>query len=115
MQKYDRGHRLDKGALRAYKNGERPISRWSKKLLLKALLDTLEQTNNDRAKLFKDEVLRIALKDLKNKFLKVTGTHLTGNYFRHTDFYRVLNVIEMNEFIEHFYYKPTYYVQQKLF
>ena len=48
MQKYDRGHRLDKGALRAYKNGERPISRWSKKLLLKALLDTLERTSKDR-------------------------------------------------------------------
>ena len=120
-KKYDRGHRFDNGAIQAYKDGEKPLSKWSKRILVVELDKVLEKTNFSQItpmySLSKDDVKnhirKMNKKDLQRVLIK-TDVHKTGNYYMNTKFYRVPNEFEIVSFISQKIYKPKEYIQLKL-
>ena len=120
-KKYDRGHRFDNGAIQAYKDGEKPLSKWSKRILVVELDKVLEKTNFSQItpmySLSKDDVKnhirKMNKKDFKRGLIK-TDVHKTGNYYMNTKFYRVPNEFEIVSFISQKIYKPKEYIQLKL-
>lgn len=118
---YDRGHRLDNGAITAYKSGEMPISKWTKKIIVKELTKVVDKANLDRAcsmyDLSRDKIKEEIAKMPKEKLIKSlikTDTHRTGNYFQKTKFYRIPNEIEFVSFVIDCIYKPKEYIQLPL-
>ena len=119
---YDRCHRLDNGAIIAYNCGEKPISKWTKKIIVAKLFKEIDRADLSRTyqayKVNKEDVKQNVLKMtkdyLKKKVLVRTEVHRTGNYYRNTKFYRVLNANELPSFVEQCIYKPKEYIQLKL-
>lgn len=121
---YDRTHRFDAGALQSYNKGERPLSLWSKKLLLQELNLAVEHADYDLDKLYRlyqtdKEEIKKSISKLNKKFLIEhtlvrTGTHKTGNYFQNTAFYRILQASELYKFLTTYIVRPKEVVQLNL-
>ena len=75
------GYSMSINADNAYKNGEMPLSKWTKKDLLNVLES---EYNIDTSNLKKYK-----LKTLKEYFLTKTSWHHTSSYFNETDFYGI--------------------------
>ena len=71
---YD-GYRMSKRAAEAYGNGERPLSRWTKKELLAAIRD--------------ERIRKYSLPVLKSYFLWRSSWHHTSRFANSTDFYSI--------------------------
>ena len=41
---YDRSHRFDNGAIQAYKDGEKPLSKWTKKIMVAEFNKVIDKT-----------------------------------------------------------------------
>jgi len=118
---YDRGHRYDSGAIQAYHDGEKPLSKWTKKILVYEFNKVVDKTPFFRItpiyNLTKEDVKQHIKKMTKEELQKVlikTDVHKTGNYYMNTKFYRVPNEVEITSFIIQKIYKPKEYVQIKL-
>lgn len=118
---YDRGHRYDNGAIQAYHDGEKPMSKWSKKLMVAEFNKVVDKTSFIRITpiyhLTQEDVKKYIQKMNKEELQKVlvkTDTHRTGNYYMNTKFYRVPNEVEITSFIIQKVYKPKEYVQLHL-
>lgn len=75
------GYSMSVNANNAYKSGEMPFSKWTKK----DLLDILESEYNIDVSHLK----KYKLKTLKEYFLTKTSWHHTSSYFNETDFYGI--------------------------
>ena len=71
---YD-GYRMSKRATEAYSNGEKPLSRWTKKELLDAIGDK--------------RIRKYSLSVLKSYFLWRSSWHHTSRFANSTDFYSI--------------------------
>lgn len=118
---YDRGHRFDKGAIQAYHDGEKPLSKWTKKIMVVEFNKVIDKIDFFRItpvyNLTKDDVkqhIKKMNKEDLHKILIKTDVHRTGNYYMNTKFYRIPNELEITSFIVQKIYKPKEYIQQKL-
>lgn len=75
------GYSMSIRANNAYKTGEKPFSKWTKK----DLLDILENEHNIDI----SDLKKYKLKTLKEYFLTRTSWHHTSSYFNETDFYGI--------------------------
>lgn len=81
-----RGHSMSNRAATAYNDGEMPISKWTKKVLLEELAEVAY--DNDIA--FEDIGLnRLTLKELQTAFLENSSWHHTGALYSTTNFYSI--------------------------
>jgi hypothetical protein len=71
---------MSNNAVDAYRNGEMPISKWTKGDILNAIKEIVD----DIAK-FK----KLTVKQLKDNFLRKSSWHHTSNHYNRTDFYSV--------------------------
>lgn len=127
---YDRTHSQTQGGIQAYRRGEMPITYWNKKTLLRKIqAEFAKIKRNDklynRYKKFllemnmpEDEVLsklsKVNLEDLQKYLLVVRGTHYTGNFFRYTKFYGLVNPRIMLIRVGNKLVKPKEVIQLKL-
>ena len=118
---YDRSHRFDNGAIQAYKDGEKPLSKWTKKIMVAEFNKVIDKTPFFRiTKIYhltqddvKQYIKKMSKEDLQKVLIK-TDVHRTGNYYMNTKFYRTPNELEITSFIIQKIYKPKEYVQLKL-
>ena len=73
------GYSMSNNAIDAYENGEKPLSKWTKKEILNAVNEI--NPNIDLSKL--------NLKILKSKLLEKTSWHHTSKKYNKTDFYYI--------------------------
>ena len=118
---YNRSHSFDNGAIQAYKDGEKPLSKWTKKIMVAEFNKVIDKTPFFRITkiyhLTQDDVKKYIKKMNKEDLQKVlikTDIHRTGNYYMNTKFYRIPNELEITSFIIQKIYKPKEYVQLKL-
>lgn len=79
------GYSMSNRAVEAYSNGEMPLSNWSKQ----AILDAYPEEIAEKLKKFNLETLR-------NNCLKYSGWHHTGKYCNKTDFYEIIEDIDLS-------------------
>lgn len=103
---YNRGHRQTRGGEQAYERGEKPLTYWQKQHVINRILFSLNKmrTNPDLhrklTRLLRDKNLDMTIIEkqlkkvkadiLRSEFLEFTGTHYTGNYYRYTKFFNVV-------------------------
>lgn len=81
------GKSMSNNAVEAYARGEKPISKWSKKVLLEALCEKLEQGTPAKVSL---AILRkFTLPQLRRLFLQYSGWHHTYVKYYRTEFFRI--------------------------
>lgn len=81
-----RGHSMNNRAARAYNDGEMPISKWTKKVLLEELAEVAHDNDID----FENVNLnRLTLKELQTAFLENSSWHHTGALYSATNFYSI--------------------------
>ena len=73
------GFSMSKRAIEAYDNGEKPLSKWNKSVIL-------EEIKCENVKVYLLSKYLTA-NELKKYFLKRSSWHHTGMFFRETDFY----------------------------
>lgn len=105
---YDRGHSQTRGGEEAYRRGEKPMTYWQKKDILIGIAERfnymrhnadwhkkynrlLRDLNRSEAEILA-ELKKLSKAELQSFFLQFTGFHLTGNYFRHTDFFGFISL-----------------------
>lgn len=69
------GYRMSKRATEAYGNGEKPLSRWTKKEMLEWIDD--------------ERIRKYPLSVLKSYFLRMSSWHHTSRFANSTDFYSI--------------------------
>lgn len=77
------GWSMSNNAVQAYEDGEKPLSKWTKKTLVYELADALDTEPEEVEKVLKP----YALKEVKDKCLIYTGWHHTSSHYNRTSFY----------------------------
>lgn len=80
------GHQMSVNAAIAYSSGEMPMSKWTKRAILKAIKDIEEETGEDLPDI---DFSKLTLAELKDNFLEWTCWHHTGQFYTETDFYKL--------------------------
>ena len=129
---YNRTHRQTEGGLQAYARGEKPLSKWDKKTIIKNIFKKLEELKTKDPETYlriskhvklaggnqedlEKRLQELTLMQLIDKFLVFTGVHYTGNYYRYTEFYGIANSKTLEKIIKQEIYPEPFYVQLKLF
>ena len=103
MAGYD-GYSMSNNARGAYANGERPLSKWTKKDIIATIGADVINRN--------PELKALNLKELRAIFLTQDGWHHTSKFYNETDFYacRTLQDIKDNpeDTISELYIQPPY-------
>lgn len=82
------GFSMSNNAVEAYENGEKPISKWSKKDILNSIDNAIE--NGELVlNCSKDKLRKVPVALLKELCLTCSSWHHTSNYYNRTDFYAV--------------------------
>ena len=81
------GKSMSNNAVEAYARGEKPKSKWSKKVLVEALREKIEQ--GVPAKITLSAIQKFTLPQLRILFLQYSGWHHTYVKYYPTDFFRV--------------------------
>ena len=81
------GKSMSNNAVEAYERGEKPISKWSKRVLLEALNGKIEQ--GVPAKVNLNILKKFTLPQLHTLFLEYAGWHHTYVKFYRTAFFRI--------------------------
>lgn len=77
------GWSMSNNAVQAYKDGEKPLSKWTKKELAFELADALGVEADEVAKALKP----YTVKEVKDKCLVYSGWHHTSSHYNRTAFY----------------------------
>lgn len=82
------GFSMSNNAVAAYRDGEKPLSKWTKKEILNRIANQIEQ---EELELHCSLALlkKLSLKALKENCLCCSSWHHTSNYFNETNFYDV--------------------------
>lgn len=88
MAGYDWSKGMSNNAVNAYENGEKPLSKWTKKEILSELENL--GWNIENFKKFK-------VSDLKSELLEKSSWHHTSKFFNETNFYCIEEGLEENE------------------
>lgn len=89
MSGYCSDYSMSINAREAYFKGEAPISKWTKKAILKEAEYLLNHFDVDMRKERMDVLSSLTLKALKNNILKQTSWHHTSKMYNATLFYSV--------------------------
>ncbi|EIT87597.1 hypothetical protein A200_07944 [Parascardovia denticolens IPLA 20019] len=76
------GHSMSVNAANAYHHGEKPLSKWTKEAMLKAIRRTLKD-DGDSYRMF----ATLTLPELKRLYLRTQGWHHTSGRYNRTGFY----------------------------
>lgn len=76
-------HSMSVNAQIAYDQGEKPLSKWNKRDIIKAIL---EEPGNIHTK---ESLEKLNLGTLKNNFLEWSAWHHTSKHYNQTDFYKI--------------------------
>lgn len=79
------GKKMSNNAVKAYENGEMPISKWTKEKVIASIENEIQDGLVLRCSMARLKKLPLGL--LKQLCLCKTSWHHTGSYFRRTDFY----------------------------
>ena len=85
MNKGYHGYSMSKRASAAYINGEKPLSRWTKKAIITAINDWEE--NNNR--LMTVDVNKMTRDDLIERYIRYSSWHHTSKMINVTEFYQL--------------------------
>lgn len=85
MNKGYHGYSMSKRASAAYTNGEKPLSRWTKKAIIAAINDW-EETNN---RLMTVDVNKMTRDDLIERYIRYSSWHHTSKMINATEFYQL--------------------------
>lgn len=80
------GKKMSNNAVKAYENGEMPISKWTKEKII-ASIEKKAQDGELALKCSVARLRKLPLELLKQCCICKTSWHHTGSYFRCTDFY----------------------------
>lgn len=80
------GKSMSNRATKAYEYGEKPLSKWTKSVLLDEIDDIL--FNNDSG-VTVDDFKKLTVKELKDNFLDYSSWHHTGALYNTTDFFKL--------------------------
>lgn len=90
------GYRMSKRAVEAYSQGEKPMSKWTKKEILQEILDVIDkdkkESNDPTVHLFYtvfNELAKVKASVLKAHLLRKTSWHHTSKFCNCTDFYSI--------------------------
>lgn len=78
------GFSMSNNAVNAYNNGEMPLSKWSKKIIIAAIEDLNINLNFDISLLNK-----LTVKELRYHFLESAGWHHSSKFYNCVDFYKI--------------------------
>ena len=76
-----KNYSMSNNAIAAYENGERPLSKWTKS----EMLDGMAEIDEEKS----DICNKLALSELKSRFLRYSSWHHTSEYYNCTDFYEI--------------------------
>lgn len=79
------GKKMSYRAVLAYEDGEKPITKWTKKEIINSVYGFIE--DNDIQNESIKNIEKLTLKELRTYFLIRTSWHHTGKYYNETDFY----------------------------
>ena len=85
MNKY--GYKPNWGAIRAYLDGEKPLSKWSKAEIVNIIKTMIESGEASTDKELLPAIEKLPLPVMKKWLLRKSSCHVTGNAGRHTYFY----------------------------
>lgn len=74
------GYSMSNNAVKAYNEGEKPLSKWSKKDIIEAVV-VREKTSID--------ISVLTLKELRDEFLVYSSWHHTSKFYNQTEFYNL--------------------------
>ena len=77
------GYSMSNNAVAAYENGEKPLSKWTKK----EIINQIEQREEIELNCSLEMLKKLSLKSLKENCLWCSSWHHTSNYFNETNFY----------------------------
>lgn len=89
MNKGYHGYSMSKRAASAYINGEKPLSRWTKKAII-AAINEWEETNN---RLMTVDVSKMTRDDLIDRYIRYSSWHHTSKMINVTEFYQLSDTI----------------------
>lgn len=94
------GWSMSNNAVDAYDNGEMPISKWSKKAIIKRIEEAIDDGDIELQCSF-DELKKLPLEFLKSDCLRYSSWHHTSKFYNETDFYS-LDIDSINEMTDEY-------------
>lgn len=82
------GYKMSNNAIDAYKNGEKPLSKWTKKDILKRINELITEEELVLP-IALNKLKKLPLKELKEVVLYNSSWHHTSNHYNRTDFYDI--------------------------
>ena len=86
------GFSMSNRAIEAYKNGEKPFSKWTKQDILDVIEEYKQESDDPTVHLFYTvfyELAKVSASVLKTHLLQKSSWHHTGKFFNCTDFYSI--------------------------
>lgn len=89
MNKGYHGYSMSKRAASAYINGEKPLSRWTKK----AIIDAISEWEETNSRLMTVDVNKMTRDDLIDRYIRYSSWHHTSKMINVTEFYQLSDTI----------------------
>ncbi len=86
------GYKMSNRAVEAYKQGEKPLSKWTKSTILSAIEEYKKESNDPTVHLFYGvfyELSKVKVGVLKSHLLRKSSWHHTSKFCNCTDFYSI--------------------------
>lgn len=81
------GYSMSNNAVDAYSDGEKPLSKWTKKDLINAVFDYIKSNPDEKISFNMENLKKVPLSVLKSALLYKSSWHHTSEFFNQTDFY----------------------------
>lgn len=80
------GYSMSNNAVSAYNNGEKPISKWTKKVIINEINEIAVENDVDLTGI---ELSKLTVQELRDVFLNCSSWHHTGKLYNETVFYKI--------------------------
>ena len=89
MNKGYHGYSMSKRAASAYTNGEKPLSRWTKR----AIIDSIDEWEENNNRLMTVDVNQMTRDDLIERYIRYSSWHHTSKMINVTEFYQLSDIL----------------------
>lgn len=79
-----KGYSMSNNAVAAYEDGEKPLSKWTKREIIRELYEFAESEGINVP-----DFEKLTLSELRENFLEKSSWHHTSSHYNETDFYRI--------------------------
>ena len=86
------GYSMSNNAVMAYEDGEKPLSKWSKK----AIIESIENNTDIKLQVSINELNKLNVSELREACLRNSSWHHTSNHYNETQFFEI-EVEKVNE------------------